>query len=61
MGSFRAECKCSERVHDDIDPENLNDGKGLRVSEQRCEEYQETGTEVYRELEEHKSLDILIE
>ncbi len=58
---FRAERKRGERVHDDIDPEDLNDGKRLRVTEERCDEHKDTGTEVNRELEDKEALDILVQ
>ena len=55
------ECKGRERVHDDIDPEDLDDGEWFAKPEQGRDEDKDAGTEVDRELEEDEPLDVLVE
>ena len=61
MRGLRTQSKCGKRIHDDVDPEDLDDGEGCRITQERCEEHKDTGTEVDRELKEDEPLDVLVE
>src|SRR5208283_1262410 len=61
MRCLRTECKGGERVHDDVYPEDLNNGKRLRVPEKGCSKDEDADAEVDGELEDEETLDILVQ